>query len=78
MAINVKEEIGSVSTLKEFEKVLGIFKEKYPEKYAVREASGDFDRQAKSLGIAWESEAGKLARKEAEAAAKAKAKADAK
>lgn len=49
MGIDIKEEVGSVKTVADFEKVLSIFKEKYPEKYAIREAAGEFDRFRKTL-----------------------------
>lgn len=66
-------------TAEEFDVLLSRYRKQSPEQYEKKLGNGSFDRQAKALGIAWESEAAKQARAEAEAAeAKAKAEAEAK
>lgn len=46
---NVLEPIVSVHTVKEFDKLLEVYKLKNPEKYALKEASGEFDKFRQGL-----------------------------
>lgn len=63
--IDVKEEYGraSVKTVQEFDEVLESFKKRNPEKYAIKMASGEFDRfRATLLGATPEVKRGRPAK----------------
>lgn len=52
MSIAVSKEVLSVTTEEDFQKVLEKDKLAHPVKYALKLASGEFDRQRIALGIA--------------------------
>ncbi len=66
----------SPHTTEEFEILLARYKAQSPEQYEKKLANGTFDKQAKTLGFAWESPEAKV--KEVEAKTKAKAEVEAK
>lgn len=60
-------------TVSDFEVLLSRYQKQSPEQYEKKLGNGTFDKQAKALGIAWESPEAKKARVEAEEKAKAEA-----
>ena len=70
MSIDIKQEVGSVQTVEEFDAVLTIFKEKNPAKFALKEANGEFLKFRRTLiGYNPDTDPEVIAQREAEAEA---------
>ena len=72
MSIDIKQEVGSVQTVEEFDAVLTIFKKKNPAKFALKEANGEFLKFRRTLiGYNPDTDPEVIAQREAEAKAEA-------